>query len=220
MAKVSQPDPGRAALADASREIGYARELIESLGFDRVETPPVEVSVIFFALGEVERQRALSIGFDPDAPDFSARLEERCRHVLDGQAAYSQVMRSRNAHWSAMAGVRVGELYFELHRELLDMGPPRTAARQEQQLLYWGAMRLRYGILLDKAVKMMERTLEMLDRTGEPTPFRDRAEGYLLQLREAERAEDDAISALPYSRAQLRAVLQDLSLKNGGSGEI
>jgi tetratricopeptide (TPR) repeat protein len=212
--------PSEEQLEQAVHAVGVARELIEKEGFDRVVTPPIEVAVVFFALGEVERARARGIRFDPNSDDFTERLERRCRHLLDAQAAYSEVMRSKNAHWSGMAGVRVGELYFELHRDLMQMGPPQAASSSDQKLLYWGAIRLRYGILLRKAVRMLERTEEMLQRTQEPTRFRELCAQELARLREAQEKEEAALDQLPYSRDQLRAVLRDLSLQHGGSGQI
>lgn len=217
---LARPNLDDADLRLSERQVHIGRSLIEGAGLDLVAKPPVEVAAVFFALGEIRRHRAAGLVFDPAPSDFRATLEARCRLILDAQAAYSEVMRVGSAHWSAMAGVRVGELYQHLHRDLMDMAPPPAAARADEERLFWAAARLRYGILLRKAVRMMESTNEMLDRVGEPSPWRARAERALRELREAEAREEAAIDALPYSREQLREALRRLDLQAGGVGQI
>src|SRR5262249_53714292 len=82
---------------------------------------------LYYALGELRRRRADRIVFDPMPPDFADALERRCQLLLDAQSAYSDTMRAYDAHWSAMAGFRVGELYQRLHEDVMRMKPPASA---------------------------------------------------------------------------------------------
>jgi hypothetical protein len=74
-------------------------------------------------------------------------------------------------------------------------------------------MRLRYAVLLEKAFTMMEHTLAMSKRTGEDSSWVGKAEEAKQKIEQAIRAEQAAIDRLPYTRAQLRAALEDLRRK-------
>lgn len=194
----------------AMRHIGRAQLVVERHGFDRADTVPRDLAQLFFALGEVRRVRAERIVFDPPPDDFPARLEERCQLLLDAQSAYSDAMRAHDAHWSAMAGFRVGELYQKLHEELMRTKPPPSADTPERRALFEGAMRLRYSVLLEKARTMLEHTLRMIERTGHVTPWEDKAKQALRELHAAIAEEEAALDRLPYSRAELQAALDEL----------
>src|SRR5690606_24453081 len=122
-----------------------------SEGLDRVGVPSTDVAALYFSLGELRRLRSEELVFDPLPADFSQTLEQRCQLILDAQSAFSEAMRSNNAHWSSMSGVRVGELYQSLHGDLMAMPRPDAANTTEKKQLFEGAIRLRYSILLRKA---------------------------------------------------------------------
>jgi hypothetical protein len=121
-------------------------------------------------------------------------------------------MRAYDAHWSAMAGYRVGELYKSLHEELMRIQPPEGATGAKAQL-FEGAMRLRYSVLLEKGLAMMEHTLTLAERTGEKSEWVRRAADAKQTLEASVRAEQAALAKLPYSRADLEKALQDLANK-------
>lgn len=207
----------------ARAEIAAGRSVLEKWDAEQWGILPLDAAPLFLAEGEWKRRRAEALTFDPIPDDFAAVLEERCQWILDAQAAYSTAMRSQNAHYSAMAGVRVGELYLSLHEDLMKMPPPAAAQTEANKQLVEGALRLRYSILLTKAAKMLEHTRLMVERTGEPTPWRARAEESLAALRLAEQEEERALARLPYTREQLEKALRDLEEKlvdsGGGSGK-
>lgn len=196
----------------ASYNIEKARTLVEEHRLDAAGKIPRDVAQLYFALGEVRRLRAEKIRFNPMPANFPAALEERCQFLLDAQSAYSDSMRAHDAHWSAMAGYRVGELYQKLHEDLMDVHQPKADTDRKKQL-FEGAMRLRYSILLDKALTMMEHTLSMSSRTGEKSDWVDKATDATAKLKRARKAENDAIDRLPFARADLQAALDDLAKK-------
>lgn len=190
-----------------------ARTLIEDHGLDAAGTIPRDLAQVYFALGETRRVRAEQIRFVPLPANFAGALEERCQLILEAQSAYSDTMRAEDAHWSAMAGYRVGELYQRLHEDLMQVPPPGSADSAERTQLFEGAMRLRYSILLEKAHSMMTHTIAMARRTGERSVWISRAEQSVRELDEAVRREHAALDGLPYSRAQLEQALDDLARK-------
>ncbi|MBK7582540.1 MAG: hypothetical protein IPI67_20375 [Myxococcales bacterium] len=199
-------------LEAATYNIEKARTIVEEHRLDAAGTLSRDVAQLYFALGEVRRARAEKILFNPLPSNFGAVLEQRCQLLLDAQSAYSDTMRAKDAHWSAMSGFRVGELYAKLHEDLMDVRQPKADNEKKQQL-FEGAMRLRYSILLDKALSMMEHTLSMSARTGEKSGWVSKAEDARAKLARARKAENDAIDKLPYTRAQLQQALDDLAKK-------
>src|SRR6185369_6201267 len=106
------------------------------------------------------------IAFNPVPQNFGDVLEQRCQGRLDAQNAYTDAMRSFDAHWSAMAGYRVGQLYQKLHLDVMQVPPPAKADTLKQKQLFEGAMRLRYRVLLEKGLAMMDGTVRLGERTG------------------------------------------------------
>jgi len=197
----------------AERDLNRARAALDPLGIDHLDRVPLDFAAWSFARGELAKRQAERIVFSPPSADFADTLERRCVLILRAQSAYSDAMRAHSAHYSAMAGVRVGELYQKLHGELTRMPPPASARTVAQRQLVQGALRLRYAVLLDTASTMLSATLQMVDRTGEGQAWAERARTSLAQLRQAQLDEERALAALPFSRADLEKALRDLSAR-------
>jgi tetratricopeptide (TPR) repeat protein len=199
--------------------ISKARDIIDAERLDAAGAVPRDLAQVYFALGELRRIRGERIGFDPLPPRFAETLEERCQLLLDAQSAYSDTMRAYDAHWSAMAGYRVGELYQRLHEELMRVKAPASADTAAKAQLFEGAMRLRYSVLLQKGLAMMEHTVTLAERTGEQSGWVLRAAESKRALQKAMVEEDAALRRLPYTREQLERALDDLAKKKA-NGKI
>lgn len=194
--------------------VSKGRSVAEAHGMDRAGRLPRDLAGLYFALGEARRVYASRIKFAPLPADFVAALEQRCQLLLDAQSAYSDTMRAHDAHWSAMAGFRVAELYHSLHRDLMRVQFPQAAAGDpRRQALFEGAMRLRYSVLLEKARGMLEHTVAMAERTGEQSKWVVRAREALSEIARAEDREQRALDGCGYTRAELRAALDQLADK-------
>jgi tetratricopeptide (TPR) repeat protein len=191
---------------DAARQVGLARDLIEEHRLGESGPPPIELAEVSFALGEVRKKRSEKIVFDPLPPNFAEVLEQRCQGLLDAQGAYTEAMRSYDAHWSAMAGYRVGQLYQQLHRDVMRI-PPTKADTLRKKQLFEGAMRLRYRVLLEKGLKMMEGTVRLGARTGEDSAWVHRAEEAKRDIELALDDEKKALSKLPFTEEELQTAL-------------
>lgn len=195
----------------AMYHIERARGVVESSQLDRAGRLPTELAQLYFALNEARRIRGEAIVFTPTPPNFGEVLERRAQLLLDAQSAYSDTMRAYDAHWSAMAGFRVGELYKRLHDDLMHVSPPPSADTERKRQLFEGAMRLRYSVLLKKGLQLIKHTLSMAARTAEESTWVSKARSAKQELEAAIQRENAAIDALPYTRAQLQAALDDLS---------
>jgi tetratricopeptide (TPR) repeat protein len=198
----------------AERFIAKGRDIIESLRLGEGGKLPLEVAQIHFALGEVRRLRGEAIVFVPVPANFADALERRCQLLLDAQSAYSDAMRSYDAHWAAMSGYRVGELYQKLHRDVMSIPPPTTAATTADKRLFEGAMRLRYRVLLEKGLKMMEHTIMIGERTGEASAWIERARSAKRDLELALNEQKERLAKLPYTEKELQKALDDLAARS------
>jgi tetratricopeptide (TPR) repeat protein len=198
---------------EASDVIIRVRNEIEDRKLGQAGVPPPELAQVAFALGELRRVKSEKIVFDPAPADFGATLEARCTGLLDAQGAYTDAMRSRDPHWAAMAGFRVGQLYQHLHRDVMRAPIPTNTTLRKQQL-WEGAMRLRYRILLEKGLQMMEGTISLGERTGEQSAWISRARAAKHELEDALSAERDALSKLPYTEDEIRKGLESLKPAN------
>jgi tetratricopeptide (TPR) repeat protein len=198
--------------ADAEYFVARGLDIVEQLELDRAGQIPRDLAALYFAQGELRRLEAESKALSADVREFAARLEQRCELLLSAQSAYSSAMRAYDAHWSTMAGYRVGELYERLHQELMRIPPPRAGTSREQ-LLFAGAMRLRYSVLLGKASSMLDHTLAMAARTGEDSEWVRRTERARAELGRATADEQAALDRLPFTREDLQRALDDLATR-------
>jgi len=198
---------------EALREVSLARDIIERERFGEAGKPPIELAVVWFALGEVRRKKSEQILFVPVPPNFAEVLEKRCQGLLDAQRAYTDTMRSLDARWTAMAGYRLGQLYQDLYRDVMRIPPPAKADTLRKKQLFEGAMRLRYRVLLEKGLDMMNGTVRMGDRTGESSAWVSRAREAQRALELALQDEKAALAKMPFTEDELRAELEALKKK-------
>lgn len=199
-------------LSEAEYSIAKGMEIVDALELDRAGRIPRDLAQLYFALGEARRQRGEAVQLTGRVQEFAAQLERRCQWLLSAQSAYSDVMRAYDAHWSTIAGFRVGQLYERLHTELMSVPLPRAGTPREQQL-FEGAMRLRYSVLLNKASSMLDHTLAMARRTGQGSEWVTRTEKSRRELTRAMAEEQRALDRLPFTRADLQSALDDLAAR-------
>jgi tetratricopeptide (TPR) repeat protein len=200
-------------LDDASRDVLKARDLIEEHRLGEAGKLPIELAPVTFALGEVRRAKSERVRFTPLPPNFTDVLEQRCQGLLDAQNAYTDAMRALDAHWSAMAGYRIGQLYEQLHKDVMEIVPPAAATTLKRKQLFEGAMRLRYRVLLEKGLKMMDGVVRMGERTGEGSVWIGRAKEAKRKLETSLAEEKAALALLPFTEAELQEGLNSLKGK-------
>ncbi len=193
------------------RAIERARDLMERHHIGEAGRVPQEVAQVFYALGEARRLRSETIKFDPPPPRFGEVFEERAQGLLDAQAAYTDAMRTTEPIWATMAGYRVGEMYKTLHADVMVMKAPLVGAKTaKDRALFEGAVRLRYRVLLEKGLKMMDATLRMNERLGEESAWTAKARAAKADLEKAIAEQNAFLAKLPVSEADLRTLLDNL----------
>lgn len=214
LAEIAGPGQLVERRARALAAVTKARSVIERYQLDGAGNIPRDLAQVYFAKAELLRLEGEALVFDPMPPDFADHFEHRAQLLLDAQSAYSDVMRAYDAHWTAMAGFRVGELYQKLHHDVMNAPRPAGVDTERRRLVFEAALRVRYSVLLKKGLAMMEHTLAMAERTGEASAWVSRAKQARDDLQAAYVAEQAAVDACPYTKADIEQVLADIARRN------
>jgi tetratricopeptide (TPR) repeat protein len=199
--------------AAAFRDVNTGLELVDEHRYGATGQLPVAAAMLKFTLGEVRKARSEKISLNPPGSDFVTKLELRCMHLLDAQAAYADAVRSVDPHWAAMSGYRVGEMYRQLHEHLMDIPPTEKAKTESDKQLFYGIMHVRYRVLLEKGIEMMKRTLALGEKTGAASAWMKRAEGAQADMEKRLEEEKAKLATLPFTEAELQKAL-DLMKRN------
>jgi len=164
-----------------------------------------------FAQGEVEALRARQVRFDPVPDDVHTVLETRCRHMVAAQSAYAESMRLLTGRLRLLSGLRIAELYLELHHDIVTapLGV-NFSTETSQSAIARGALLLRYEVLLEKAEQMLRITLGGTQDTLAARSVRERLDTALLEVVERRQAARAAVDDLPVLRSDLTQILESL----------
>jgi hypothetical protein len=198
-------------LAAGELHVGKARQWALRRRLAEASVLSRDVATMFFALGELRRHKAERIDLATDVAQFADRFEQRAQLVLDAQSAYLDVMRARDAFWTSRAGLRLGELYTRLHTAV--MRAPRPSREGTDPRLFEGAFRLRYLVLLEKGLGVLDRTLTLTERTNEQRPWVEAAKQERARLQALLADEERFLAELPWSKRDLRAVLDGIAAR-------
>lgn len=197
----------------ASHDIQDGLDLVDEYRYGATGQLPVAAAMLKYAHGELRKLRSEKISLDPPGTDFVLKLEARCAGLLDAQNAYADAIRSIDPLWAAMSGYRVGEMYRQLHQELMRLPAPVTAKTESDKQLFYAIMHVRYRALLDKGIEMMKRTLGLGERTGTASAWMARAKDAKDEMERALEDEKVQLAKLPYTEAEVEKALEILKKK-------
>jgi hypothetical protein len=208
---------GRIELGDdraASQDILDGLEVADQQHYGAREVLPVAVAELHFALGEVRRVRSeriqwASLPANFHDEEFLQQLDRRCAGLLEAQAAYTQAVRSVDPHWAVMAGDRVGEMYRALHADLMQIPPP-AAKTERQRKVFYAFMHVRYRVLLEKGLREIEQTIALGQRTGDSSPWIDRALAEKDRMLAGLEDEKSQIAKMPFTEGEIQEALSQL----------
>jgi hypothetical protein len=197
----------------ASSDVHEGLDLADQLHYGDRDVLPVAVAQLRFALGELRRVRSERIALDPPPADFVARLEERCGGLLEAQAAYAMAVRSADPHWAAMAGYRVGDMYRELHRDLMRIPPPPTSRTERQKQIFFAFMHVRYRVLLEKGLREIQQTVALGERTGDTSAWIQRARATEGEIQAALSREKAEIEKMPFTEEEVKEAMSQMQTR-------
>ncbi|MCK5690968.1 tetratricopeptide repeat protein, partial [Myxococcota bacterium] len=75
-------------------------------------------------LGEISRQRFEDVRLLLPKQVFSETLAQKCEYLMEAQGRYIRALRFGDAHTAAVAGLRIGSLYEDLHTAIVEVEVP------------------------------------------------------------------------------------------------
>ena len=206
----------RAELGDtrlAMRDVQNGIDILEDNRIGMAGKLPAAGAQLKFALGETRRIETERVALQPVGEDFVAKISTRCQGLLDAQAAYADAMRTTDPHFAMMAGYRLGAMYQKLHGELMSIPPDGFAKTEHQRQVFYGIMHVRYRALLDKALIMLNTTLEVADRLGDKSAWVARGREAKAQMESAIAEEKTTIAKFPWTEDEIEKALRIMQEK-------
>lgn len=130
--------------------------------------PPYYAAQARFHLGELRRAALRALPLDPstgDAPRLERELQDKAAVLLQAQEQYLAVIRTGEPRWAVVAGGRVGELYDDLRRELLE-APLPPGLDDASATVYRAELRREVAGLAARAVDAYRQTIDYARRSG------------------------------------------------------
>ncbi len=140
-----------------------------------------------YYLGEVARRRSQAEVLDPSRDGeaaLSATLERKAELLLAAQGYYLRSIRVGNRDWAVASGYRIGELYDDLHAQMVAAAAPPGLSGEEAQA-YREELRRKLRVLLVKAISVYEQTLAAARQGAVENRFVEEAEVALERMKRA-----------------------------------
>lgn len=165
------------AAAQRAVELAPTREAISALGDDSY------AAMARVVIGDVTRARAAAVQVRVDDSEASTEaIRERTRLVMRAHALFNDALHVGNPEWQAAAGFRIGEMYRELYRAIVDGPLPEEWERPAREI-YRRRAAEQLRTLLSSALTIWELTRAMARREA-------------IQTNEWARRTDEAIEEL------------------------
>lgn len=216
MAALGARGLSRAELGDtdvAIRDIEKGIDILEDWKFGETGKMPSAGAQLKFALAEARRIETERIALQPVGTDFVAKVSARCQGLLDAQRAYADAMHTTDARFAMMAGYRLGAMYEKLHGDLMSIPPDGFAKSEHQRQVFYGIMHVRYRALLDKALIMLNTTLDVAHKLGDESPWVARGLAAKAQMEKDLADEKATIAKFPFTEEELEKALRILQEK-------
>ncbi len=168
---------GAERAAEQAVTLAPTPEAVAALGDD---TYAAQARVV---LGEVYRARAADVVYRVEEPSAEEAITRRVQLVTHAHVLFNDAIRAGNPHWAAAAGFRIGEMYRDLYRAIVDAPTPSDWDARAQEI-YRRRTGERLRPLLQGALRSWEATLAMARRNGiSDNEWVRRANGALDDLR-------------------------------------
>jgi tetratricopeptide (TPR) repeat protein len=177
------------------------REFLHALGFfdDHADKQFLPADYFIgqsrFYLGEIyarwfeeKRLSTPPAGAEDWTEAMGEELEEKCRLLLRAQNNFIRAIRVGHTGWATAAGYRIGSLYEILYDELTDLPVPPDLDG-EARAIYVEEVRKKVSVLVVKAIKVYEMSLEMAERVGESNEWVERTNRSLERMKTLYRSE-------------------------------
>lgn len=142
-----------------------------------------------FYLGEIYAREFEKVVLSPPSGDhdnwvklMGGELEEKCELLMRAQNNFIRTIRAGHTGWATAAGFRIGALYERLYDDLMGVPVPPDLDTDTAQF-YREELKNRVGVLVVKAIKVYEMSLQMAERVGENNEWVERTQKSLERMK-------------------------------------
>jgi hypothetical protein len=136
-----------------------------------------------------------------------AQMELRARHLQSAQDWFLACIRQDNVTWATAAGLQIGNLYRDFFTAIRDVPIPDDIAGEEEILMYRCILFEQVKVLLRKAMRIYEHTLDIGLRLRVRNRFTEQTQADLREVEnlylEEEKACEEVLPAEPIPSGRL-----------------
>ncbi len=166
--------------ASAEKEMMSAVRFYEEKNKDEFMPADYYIGQARFYMGEINAREfeRIELGIaDVKKPGWEDmmgdKLEEKCELLIRAQNNFIRAIRIGHTGWATASGYRIGSLYERMYDDLLKVPVP-AGLSEEGKEYYLGEVRKKVGVLVSKAIKIYEQSLDMAVRVGEKNEWVER----------------------------------------------
>jgi tetratricopeptide (TPR) repeat protein len=144
---------------------------------ERLETD-FYLALAMYHLGQVSHERFRAVALRLPEKQMGIDLEAKAHLLLASQRQYIDTIKLGNPGWASASGFQIGSLYEELYDAFIHAPVPAELLRpdaHEKLDVYYGEVRKKIRILLEKSVRTHESNLLMMERLGVHNEWRDKS---------------------------------------------
>ncbi len=123
------------------------------------------VAQSIFYLGEIDATKMKEVVLEFPQERLEQLLEQKAKLLLSAQGYYLRVIKTGNILWATAAGFKTGELYEVFYDHLINAPIPEELT-DEQKEIYKEELKKKISVLITKAVRVYEATIDVGKRTG------------------------------------------------------
>lgn len=138
-----------------------------------------------YVLAEISRVEAETIAIRADSATVEREITDRVTRTVHAHAQFNETIRVGNPEWAAAAGFRIGEMYRDLYRAIVEAPLPTEWGERARAAWHRRTSEL-LRPLLSGAIRSWEATTSMAQRNGiTANEWVHRADEALRELRRA-----------------------------------
>ena len=135
-----------------------------------------------FQRGAIYQQLFRMVSLQLPIEKMREDLGDKVRFFRQSQSSYIDSLNVRNSYWAVAAGLRLGEIYEEFYRHILQADVPDEFDKDTKRH-YFKALKKRLQPLIEQALVIYEKNITMSQRLGAQNEWVDETEGRVARLR-------------------------------------
>jgi hypothetical protein len=109
-----------------------------------------------------------------------------------------------------MAGYRVGAMYRNLHKDLMQIPPPKPLKNEKERQVFYAFMHVRYRNILQRGLKQIDQTIALGERMADTSPWLMRAREEKAEMETALADEKAQMEKMPFTEKEMEAAIEGL----------